>query len=364
MNNIGVCAKGVTCPIIRTGDDLATIVVESILEAVRTTSHPEYDICEKAVVGITESIVARAQGNYADVNDIAADIRNKFGENPTIFILNPIYSRNRFAIILRGIARAAKKIVLVMPEEDEVGNVVRNHPFTGVDYGQYYQEICQEENASVSVYDSVESAFKSETCNCCPKQNVIICNLHDYEKTKQLYKEKCTFSLADILSNKCEFGVLGSNKADEEHIKLFPNKEKALVLLAEIQKRLLEATGKHVIVCVYGDGCFKDPVGGIWEFADPITMPAYTNPEIIESTPNELKVKALADDKYKDLNGKELLEAIRQEIRQKDNNLKGSMQSQGTTPRLYRDLLASLMDLISGSGDRCTPLVLIQNYFK
>ena len=172
------------------------------------------------------------------------------------------------------------------------------------------------------------------------------------------------YTLADLLADLCEFGVLGSNKSDEERIKLFPNKQKATQLVLEIQKRLKEATGKLIYVAIYGDGCFKDPVGGIWEFADPVSMPAYTNPEVFESTPNELKVKALADDKFRHLNGEELLTAINEEIARKDNNLKGSMQSQGTTPRLYRDLLASLMDLISGSGDRCTPIVLIQNYFK
>ena len=286
-------------------------------------------------------------------------MRAKFGPDATIFIVKPIYSRNRFAIILRGIARAAKKIVLIMPDVDEVGNVVKGHPFTNINYDEYYAEICEQEGASVSIFKDLSPVGKVDE-----DMNVIIGNLHGYDEAKQLYKGCRVYTLADLLSDRCEFGVLGSNKSDEERIKLFPNKQKATQLVLEIQKRLLEATGKEIYIGVYGDGCFKDPVGGIWEFADPVSMPAYTNPEVFEGTPNELKVKALADDKFRHLNGEELLNAIDNEIATKNNNLKGSMQSQGTTPRLYRDLLASLMDLISGSGDRCTPIVLIQNYFR
>ena len=358
MKHTGVCAKGLSCPIIREGDDLAAIVVDSVLSAVKTASN-QYEICNKAVVGITESIVARAQGNYASVDDIAEDVRKKFGADATIYIVNPIYSRNRFAIILRGIARAAKNIVLIMPDEDEVGNVVKGHPFTNVNYDEYYAEICEQEGANVSIFKDLKPVGKISE-----ELNIIIGNLHGYDEIKKMYDGCNVYTLADLLSDRCEFGVLGSNKSDEERIKLFPNKQKATQLALDIQKRLKEATGKEIYVAVYGDGCFKDPVGGIWEFADPVSMPAYTNPEVFESTPNELKVKALADDKFRHLNGEELLTAINEEIARKDNNLKGSMQSQGTTPRLYRDLLASLMDLISGSGDRCTPIVLIQNYFK
>ncbi|HNW67901.1 MAG TPA: coenzyme F420-0:L-glutamate ligase [Bacteroidales bacterium] len=364
MKQIGVCAKGISCPIIREGDNLAAIVTDSILEAVHNGASGTYDICNKAVVGITESIIARSQGNYATIDDIAHDIRSKFGDNSTIYLLNPIYSRNRFAIILRGIARAAKRIVLVMPQEDEVGNVRNNHPFTAVHYDQYYQKICANEGAIVDVYEEWNEVVNRELPGGLGNANIIICNLHDYAEMKEKMNCKNAYSLADILAEKCEFGLLGSNKADEGLIKLFPNKQKTQVLLDEVQRNLRQKTGKEIIVCAYGDGCFKDPVGGIWEFADPVTMPAYTNPEIIESTPNELKVKALADDKFKNLSGRELSDAIEQEIKNKSTNLKGSMQSQGTTPRLYRDLLASLMDLISGSGDRCTPIVLIQNYFN
>lgn len=357
--NLGVCAQGLSCPIIREGDDLATIVVDSVLDAVETDDH-RYEICEKAVVGITESIVARSQGNYATVDDITRDVLAKCGPDATICIVNPIYSRNRFAIMLKGIARAAKRIILIMPEVDEVGNVVRNHPFTNMNYDDYYREICENEGVKTEIFDSLQSVNLTDYKNL----SIIIGNLHDYDERKATFKNNNVFSLADILADKCEFGLLGANKSDEERVKLFPNKEKSLVLVEKIRAALKEKTGKDIIVGVYGDGCFKDPKGGIWEFADPISMPAYTHPEIMEDTPNELKVKALADSKYANLNGKELTEAIEKEISEKNNNLKGSMQSQGTTPRLYRDLLASLMDLVSGSGDRCTPIVLIQNYFR
>lgn len=356
----GVLAQGLTCPIIRKGDNIVPIVVDSVLDAVRTNDG--YSICDRAVVGITESVVARSQGNYVTVDDISRDVKSKFGDGATIFIINPIYSRNRFAIILRGIARAAKRVVLVMPEVDEVGNVVRNHPFTNMNYDEYYQGICQNEDAESVIYPDFGSALAHEQI-AETDAKILIGQLHYYNEEKAKFKSLCVYTLADILSERCEFGVLGSNKADEECLKLFPNKEQALFLVQEINKELRRVTGKDIIVCVYGDGCFKDPVGGIWEFADPISMPAYTHSEIIESTPNELKVKALADDKFKNLSGQALADAIAQEIKNKNNNLKGSMQSQGTTPRLYRDLLASLMDLTSGSGDRCTPIVLIQNYF-
>ncbi len=346
---------GLTCPIIREGDNLAAIVVESVLDAIRMPNN-KFDICDRAVVGITESVVARSQGNYVTVDDIAADVKVKCGENATIYILNPIYSRNRFAIILRGIARAAKKIVLVMPEEDEVGNVLRNHPFTKMNYDEYYKEICEQEKAAVEV--------RPDFCGAAANEWVILGNLHDYEEKKRAMGGNNVFTLADILSDRCQYGLLGSNKTDEERIKLFPKTAEALELVHKVHDELKAVTGKDIIVGIYGDGCFKDPKGGIWEFADPITMPAYTHPEIMEGTPNELKVKALADDKFGKLNGAELQAAIEKEIADKNSNLMGSMQSQGTTPRLYRDLLASLMDLVSGSGDRCTPIILIRNYFR
>lgn len=357
--NLGVWAQGLSCPIIREGDDLASIVVDSVLEAIETEDH-RYEIAEKSVVGITESVVARSQGNYATVDDIARDVLAKCGENATICILNPIYSRNRFAVMLRGIARAAKKIILVMPEVDEVGNVVRRHPFTFMNYDDYYRGICESEGAETAVFNHLHNVEFGSFDNIA----YIFCALHNYEELKAANEGLKVFTLADILADKCEYGLLGANKSDEERVKLFPNKEKSMVLVEKIRAALKAKTGKDIIVAVYGDGCFKDPKGGIWEFADPVSMPAYTHPEILEGTPNELKVKALADGKYANLRGSELDAAIEKEISEKNNNLKGSMQSQGTTPRLYRDLLASLMDLVSGSGDRCTPIVLIQNYFK
>lgn len=355
---------GIKCPIIREGDDLLHIVTDAVLDTVRTESG-DYDIQDNSVIGITESVVARSQGNYATIDDIANDVISKFGNDQTVFVLNPIYSRNRFAIILKGIARAAKKIVLVMPDFDEVGNVRNEHPFTKVNYDEYYKGLCEQENAEAVIYDDFEDALNKENVGPDDRCNVIIGDLHEYELVKEsasMFENVHLYSLADICSDKCEYGVLGSNKADENRIKLFPKKEETQKLVNDIKAVLEEMTGKHIVVTVYGDGCFKDPVGGIWEFADPVSMPAYTDADIIESTPNEVKVKALADDKFKDLHGDALNDAIKNEILNKKADLKGDMQSQGTTPRLYRDLLASLMDLTSGSGDRCTPIILIQNY--
>lgn len=348
----GVNAIGITAPIIREGDNIPEIVAEAVLKEVMRPSGG-VDIDDKAIVGITESIVARAQGNYATVDDIAESVRKICGDNATIVVNEPIYSRNRFAIILKGIARAAKKVRLVLPKTDEVGNVLRDHPFTKMDYEAYYRELCENERSEVEVSEDYTRREIDEY--------LLICSLHNYEWAVG-GKYKYIFTLADILSDRCKYGVLGSNKVDEERIKLFP-KEKETELLVQATNSLLKKyTGRDIIVCVYGDGCFKDPVGGIWEFADPVTMPAYTHKELLESTPNELKVKALADDKYRCLEGDELNKAIEEEIKNKQN-LMGKMVSQGTTPRLYRDLLASLMDLTSGSGDRCTPIVLIRNYF-
>lgn len=348
----GVNAVGLTAPIIREGDNIPEIVANIVLKEVMRPSG-WIDLDDKSVVGITESIVARAQGNYASVDDIANSVRKICGNDATIAVCEPIYSRNRFAIILKGIARAAKKINLVLPDRDEVGNVLHDHPFTKMDYETYYKELCEKEGAEVTVSKTYSRDSLDEW--------VLICSLHDYESDSN-GKVRYFFTLADILSDKCKYGVLGSNKVDEERIKLFPKDKETQILVEATRTLLKKYTGRDVVVCVYGDGCFKDPVGGIWEFADPITMPAYTHKELLESTPNELKVKALADDKYGHLNGDELNKAIEDEIANK-KSLIGKMDSQGTTPRLYRDLLASLMDLTSGSGDRCTPIVLIRNYF-
>lgn len=364
---------GVKLPIFKEGDDISEKIVSELIE--------NYDLDDTDVIGITESIVARAQGNYATVDEIADEIRRIYGDSQEIMLMNPIYSRNRFAMILKGIARATSRLIIVMPEFDEVGNPKGVNPFTGVDIEKYYSDICKEENCEVhianGIYSLADGGIDVSGCN-----NILYCGLHKFEQYKEKFDAQQNeriqqqiaggyspdefinvHTLADICRDKCEYGLLGSNKASEERVKLFPNKQKAECLCYDIKCKILERTNKDVIVCVYGDGCFKDPVGEIWEFADPVTMPAYTDEELLESTPNEVKVKALADDKFANLSGEELQKSIEKEIENKSNDLKGNMASQGTTPRMYRDLLASLMDLTSGSGDRCTPVVLIKNYF-
>lgn len=327
-----VRVQGIECPIIREGDDIVSIVVNSIDKDL---------ISDKAVIGITESVVARAAGQYITVDDIANDIIKKFGKDATIEILKPIYSRNRFAIILKGIARAAKHLIFCMPKYDEVGNPNDVNPFTGVDIMAYYRQICESENCECDIFEDEKYM----------PTNIIYCGLHDYDKHPY-------FSLKDICSDVSpDWGVLGTNKSTEEKLKLFPSKAEAQRVCDEIKSLIYKQYGKDVIVCVYGDGCFKDPVGGIWEFADPITMPAYTDKELIESTPFELKLKNLIDENPSN-------EAIENKIAQKNADTTITpMNRMGTTPRIYRDLLASLMDLTSGSGDRATPVVLINNYF-
>ena len=370
MKNVGVISMGIKAPIVKEGDDLADIVVKSVLEATWNGYTNKYDLNDRDVLGITESIVARNQGNYVTVDEIAEEIKKKFNNPDVIVVDRPIYSRNRFSMILKAIARAAGSgVIFIMPEIDEVGNPSGVNPWTGVDIGDYYMMICFKEGKQVQ--------FVSPYSNYSVPQGVnvahLYCGLHDYQGW---YDEHCPaderesgefqhLTLANICSDKCEYGLLGSNKATEEMLKLFPNKEKAQKLVEDIQERILKQTGKKIEVCVYGDGAFKDPVANIWEFADPITMPAYTNSELFESSPNEIKIKYLADNKYGNLKGEELNEAIQKEIENvKGNSLKGNMISEGTTPRLYRDLLASLMDLTSGSGMRATPFVLIKNYFN
>lgn len=334
----GVSSTGLIAPIIREGDDLCQIVCDTVLNAID-------NIEDKDIIGITESVVARAQGNYVTVDEIAKDIKKKFNDPEKILVYQPIYSRNRFAMILKAIARAVKKeIVIAMPEIDEVGNVLRNHPFTGMNYDDYYKSIVEAEGKECYIVYQNESLGHFE--------NIIDCQIH---------KQNFTMNLARICEDKCEYGLYGSNKSSEEVLKLFPDTVKAKQLVQDIQAYLYGKTGKKVEVMIYGDGCFKDPVGGIWEFADPVVSPAYT--EGLEGTPNEIKIKNFADDKYKDLSGEDLTNAIKQEIRQKNKNLKGNMASQGTTPRRYTDLLGSLMDLTSGSGDKGTPIIYIKRYF-
>ena len=376
MNNMsnGVISRGIKAPMIKEGDDLVNIIVDSVINEVKnvtvthipyyidgvrafnTEEHISYDINDKDIIGITESVIARAAGQYISVDDIAADIEKKFGKDAELIVDSPIYSRNRFSMILKGIARAAKKIYFIMPPFDEVGNPSGVNPFTGVDIQKYYAEICSEENCESEFGESVYEVTKNINDYDIDNYGWIYCGLHNYNEWKEKHTGKIA-TLADVCKEfSPDWGVLGTNKSTEERLKLFPSKEVAQKVCDEVKVQIKKITGKDVIVCSYGDGCFKDPVGGIWEFADPVTMPAYTDKELIESTPNEIKLKAFIDDGTSE-------EEINKLIKEK-KNLIGSMTSQGTTPRLYRDLLASLMDLTSGSGDRATPIVLIQNYFR
>ncbi len=387
---VGTVSRGIRGPIIREGDDLAQIVVQSVLEAAESEG---FAIRDRDVVAITESVVARAQGNYASVDAIAKDVKAKLG-GETIGVIFPILSRNRFAICLRGIARGAKKIVLMLSyPSDEVGNELVSldkldeakinpysdvltleryralfgenlHPFTLVDYVQYYSDLIREEGCDVEViFANDPRVILNYT------RNVLNCDVHTRARTKRLLwgagaERVC--GLDDILTtsidgNGCNerYGLLGSNKSTEDKVKLFPRECGGLV--KEIQAKFLEKTGKVVEVMVYGDGAFKDPVGKIWELADPVVSPAYTSG--LEGTPNELKLKYLADNDYAGLSGDALKSAIESAIRQKDANLMGSMASQGTTPRRLTDLIGSLCDLTSGSGDKGTPIILVQGYF-
>ena len=376
MNNMsnGVISRGIKAPMIKEGDDLVNIIVDSVINEVKnvtvthipyyidgvrafnTEEHISYDINDKDIIGITESVIARASGQYISVDDIAEWIIKKFGPDAELIVDSPIYSRNRFSMILKGIARAAKKIYFIMPPFDEVGNPSGVNPFTGVDIQKYYAEICSEENCESEFGESVYEVTKNINDYDIDNYGWIYCGLHNYNEWKENHTGKIA-TLADVCKEfSPDWGVLGTNKSTEERLKLFPSKEVAQKVCDEVKAQIKEITGKDVIVCSYGDGCFKDPVGGIWEFADPVTMPAYTDKELIESTPNEIKLKAFIDDGTSE-------EEINKLIKEK-KDLKGSMTSQGTTPRLYRDLLASLMDLTSGSGDRATPIVLIQNYFR
>ena len=387
---VGTVSRGIRTPIIRSGDDLAEIVTNSLLEAAREDG---FALRDRDIVAMTEAIVARAQGNYATVDEIAADVRAKLG-GETIGVIFPILSRNRFAICLRGIAKGCKKVVLMLSyPSDEVGNHLisldavdekgvdpykdvltleqyrqlfgyEKHPFTGVDYVAYYQELIQDCGAEVEII------FANDPRAILPyTKHVLCCDIHTRQRTKRLLREAGAVSvcgLDDILTAPVngsgyneKYGLLGSNKATEDQVKLFPRDCQDLV--EDIQKRLLDQTGKHVEVMVYGDGAFKDPVGKIWELADPVVSPAYTAG--LEGTPNELKLKYLADNDFADLSGEALREAIKDRIHKKDGDLVGQMVSEGTTPRRLTDLIGSLCDLTSGSGDKGTPMVFIQGYF-
>ncbi len=388
---VGTVSRGIRCPIIRKGDDLAAIVCDSVLEAAEIEG---FSLNDRDVVSLTESIVARAQGNYASVDAIAADVKAKLG-GETVGVIFPILSRNRFAICLRGIAKGAKKIVLMLSyPSDEVGNElvsldkidaagvnpysdvlslekyrelfgVNKHPFTGIDYVDYYGQLIRESGAEVEIIFANQAKAILNYTDC-----VLTCDIHTRARTKRILKAagaKAVCGLDDILNAPVDgsgynekYGLLGSNKSTEDTIKLFPKECKDLVL--DIRQRLFDATGKHIEVMVYGDGAFKDPQGKIWELADPVVSPAFTDGLV--GTPNELKLKYLADNDFKDLSGEELKKAISDSIKAKDgSSLVGNMAAQGTTPRQLTDLIGSLCDLTSGSGDKGTPVVLVQGYF-
>ena len=387
---IGTVSRGIRCPIIRQGDDLVEIATTSVLDACK--AH-DFELYDRDVIALTESIVARAQGNYASIDAIAKDVKAKTG-GEDVGVIFPILSRNRFAIVLKGIARGVKKVYLMLSyPSDEVGNALltydqldeknvnpysdvldlkkyrelfgeNKHEFTGVDYVEYYQEIVRGEGAEVEVIFANQA---KEILNYTKK--VIACDIHTRKRTKRILLNngaEVAIGLDDILTSSVDgngynemYGLLGSNKSTEDTVKLFPRNSQALV--ENIQARILELTGKHVEVMVYGDGAFKDPQGKIWELADPVVSPFYTSGLV--GTPNELKLKYLADNEFKNLKGQELKEAIANSIKAKNSNLVGNMASQGTTPRQLTDLIGSLCDLTSGSGDKGTPIILIQGYF-
>lgn len=340
----GVQSIGLIAPIIREGDSIVKIVSDTVLNS-------GIQIEDKDIIGITESVVARAAGTYATIDEVAEDIKREMGEVDNIFLHKPIYSRNRFAMILKAFARAAKKsIIIYMPDIDEVGNVLRNHPFTGLNYDEYYKSIVEAEGKDCYILHEGEK--KDIDCY------LVDCGLHlpEYDFDRDYY------TLRDFCRNKCEWGLLGSNKASEEKLKLFPDKVSSEMTVQLIQQYIALKTGKKVEVFIFGDGAYKDPDSGIFEFADPVTSPAYT--EGLEGTPNEIKIKNFADDKFSHLKGEDLKKAIQNEIKNKKKNLKGNMNSQGTTPRRYINLLSSLADLTVSSGDKGCPIVYIKNYFK
>ena len=390
MRMVGTTSRGLRAPIIRQGDDLVKIVVDTVLSA---SKNDGFEVRDRDIVAMTEAIVARAQGNYAGVEDIATDIRAKFPEG-TVGVIFPILSRNRFSICLRGIAMGAKKVVIMLSyPSDEVGNHLvsldrldeagvnpysdvlteeryrklfgyEKHRFTGVDYVEFYRNLVEEAGAECEIiFANDPRAILSYT------DAVLACDIHTRKRTKRILKAagaRIVYGMDDILAESvngsgfnADYGLLGSNKATEDTVKLFPKDCQPFV--DAIQTELYKATGKRVEVMVYGDGAFKDPVGKIWELADPVVSPAYTVG--LEGTPNELKLKYLADNDFADLSGEALRQAIKEKIKDKDDNLVGNMASEGTTPRQLTDLIGSLCDLTSGSGDKGTPIVYIQGYF-
>ena len=388
MRTVGTVVRGVRAPIIKPGDDLAQIVVDSILAAQKEEG---FKFRDRDIVAVTEAVVGKAEGNFVTVDDIAEDIKSKYPDG-VIGIVFPILSRNRFSICLKGIARGAKKLFIQLSfPSDEVGNGILDeevfekskynlssvisekeynktfgkflHPFTGINMVDFYRELVKEEDCEVEFILSNDPKTILEYTN-----NVLVCDIHTREKTKKLLSKKgnVVYGLCDVMNEPIgdsgchpDYGLLGSNKSTEEKLKLFP--KTGWELVKKVHDMLLDATGKNIEVMVYGDGAFKDPVGKIWELADPVVSPAYTDGLI--GTPNELKLKYISDNKLADLSGDDLVAAMKKEIAKKDKNLKGKMETQGTTPRRLTDLIGSLCDLTSGSGDKGTPIVFIQGYF-
>lgn len=389
MRNVGTVVRGIRTPIIKENDDLASIVVDSLMEAKKSEG---FEFRDKDIVAITEAVVGISEGNYVTVDNIATDMKNKF-PSKNIGLVYPILSRNRFSMILKGIARGMDKITMLLSfPSDEVGNGIIDeemldnskydlgsviseseyeenfgtfiHPFTGINMVHFYRELIESENCKV---EFVFSNDPREILNY--TKDVLNCDIHNREKTKAILKNagaSIIYGLYEIMNESIDgsgfnpkYGLLGSNKSTEERLKLFPKTGDKLVI--DIQDRLKDITGKNIEVMVYGDGAFKDPVGHIWELADPVVSPAYTSG--LEGTPNELKLKYISDNKFQDLRGDELKSAIKEEIKNKASDLKGNMASQGTTPRRLTDLIGSLCDLTSGSGDKGTPVVFIQGYF-
>lgn len=388
MRTVGTVVRGVRAPIIKPGDDLAQIVVDSILAAQKEEG---FKFRDRDIVAVTEAVVGKAEGNFVTVDDIAEDIKTKYPDG-VIGLVFPILSRNRFSICLKGIARGAKKLFIQLSfPSDEVGNGILDeevfekskynlssvisekeynktfgkflHPFTGINMVDFYRELVKEEECEVEFVFSNDPKTILEYTN-----NVLVCDIHTREKTKKLLSKKgnVVYGLCDVMNEPIgdsgchpDYGLLGSNKSTEEKLKLFP--KTGWELVKKVHDMLLDATGKNIEVMVYGDGAFKDPVGKIWELADPVVSPAYTDGLI--GTPNELKLKYISDNKLADLSGDDLVAAMKKEIAKKDKNLKGKMETQGTTPRRLTDLIGSLCDLTSGSGDKGTPIVFIQGYF-
>lgn len=388
MRMVGTTSRGIRTPIIKEGDNLANIVVDSVIKA---SKNEEFKIHDKDIICVTEAVVGISEGNYCTVDDIANDIRDKY-VNGEVGVVYPILSRNRFSLILKGIARGAKKIVMLLSfPSDEVGNGILDenrlssspfnlssiitendyneyfgdfiHPFTGINMVSFYRDLVKSEDCEI------EFVFSNNPLDILKYTPYVLnCDIHTREHTKELFSNTgaLCYSLTDIMNKSNngsgynpKYGLLGSNKSTEERLKLFPKDGEKLIL--DIQKKMKELTGKNLEVMVYGDGAFKDPVGHIWELADPVVSPFYTSG--LEGTPNEIKLKYVSDNKLADLRGEDLIDAMKKEIRSKDNNLVGKMVTQGTTPRRITDLVGSLADLTSGSGDKGTPVVLIQGYF-